>query len=157
VIETGFGQAVAAAFPVLYRFAVALSSRDEADDLVQDALTRAWVKRDQYNATRGSMQSWLLAIVADQARKGYRRVRPDAVLVDVTAASSNTDGDVDLRRALQRLTKRQRTMVALHYYAGLSVAQIAEVMGCSAGTVKSTLADGRARLRQELGEDYRND
>jgi DNA-directed RNA polymerase specialized sigma24 family protein len=39
VIETGFGQAVAAAFPGLYRFAVALSSRDEADDLVQDALT----------------------------------------------------------------------------------------------------------------------
>jgi DNA-directed RNA polymerase specialized sigma24 family protein len=45
--------------------------------------------------------------------------------------------------------------VALHYYLGLTVDECAGVMGCSAGTVKSTLSDARTRLREILGEEYR--
>jgi RNA polymerase sigma-70 factor, ECF subfamily len=144
-------------WPDMARLARVLAPAGQWEDVLQEALSAAWRKWSQFDPERGTARNWLLAIVADQARKGYRRVRSDAVLVDVTAASSDTEGDVDLRRALLRLTKRQRTMVALHYYTGLPVADIADVMGCSAGTVKSTLADGRARLRQELGEDYRDD
>jgi RNA polymerase sigma-70 factor (ECF subfamily) len=45
--------------------------------------------------------------------------------------------------------------VELHYYLDLPVNDIAQVMRCSPGTVKSTLADARARLLQHLGKDYR--
>jgi DNA-directed RNA polymerase specialized sigma24 family protein len=43
----------------------------------------------------------------------------------------------------------------MYYHLGLPVADVAAVMACSPGTVKSTLADARLRLRRELGEDYR--
>ena len=65
--------------PDMWRFAVSLSSLDDADDLVQDALTRAWTKRDSFDPARGTARSWLLAIVADRARRRWLR-RPTPVL-----------------------------------------------------------------------------
>ena len=46
--------------------------------------------------------------------------------------------------------------MVLHYYLGTPVADVAEVLQCSAGTVKSTLSDARAKLRDLLGEDHRS-
>jgi RNA polymerase sigma-70 factor (ECF subfamily) len=59
-------------------------------------------------------------------------------------------GRVDVERALGRLTRRQRLAVGCVYFVGLSIAETAAVMGCAEGTVKSTLADARARLRTLL-------
>ena len=132
-----------------------LAPRDEAEDVLQEALSAAWRKRGQFDAGRGTARNWLLAIVADQAHKGRRRLRPTTELVDVAAHAPDSDADVDLRRALLGLTARQRAAVALHYYLGLPVADVAAVLDCSAGTVKSTLSDARQRLRGLLGGDYR--
>jgi RNA polymerase sigma-70 factor (ECF subfamily) len=52
-----------------------------------------------------------------------------------------------MRRLLNRLSSRQRTAIDLYYYADLAISEVALLMGCSEGTVKSTLADARARLR----------
>ena len=57
---------------------------------------------------------------------------------------------MDVERALGRLTRRQRMAVECVYFVGLTVAETAAVMGCSDGTVKSTLSDARARLRSLL-------
>ena len=70
-------------------------------------------------------------------------------------AGADAAASVDLERALARLTSRQRLAVDLHYYLGLKLVEVAEVMRCSEGTVKSTLSDARGRLRALLGEDYR--
>lgn len=125
------------------------------EDALQDALTSAWRKRGQFDSSRGSARNWLLAIIADQAYKGRRRLRPTSELIDVAAEPSDGAVDVDLRAALLRLTERQRSAVALHYYLGVPIAEIALVLACSEGTVKSTLSDARAKLRSLLGEDYR--
>ncbi len=125
------------------------------EDALQEALAAAWRKRTQFDASRGNARNWLLAIVADQAMKGRRRHRLVEPLRDLADESTDSDADLDLRRALSRLTVRQRTAVTLHYYLGLPVAEVADILGCSAGTVKSTLSDSRARLRRELGEQYR--
>jgi RNA polymerase sigma-70 factor (ECF subfamily) len=66
------------------------------------------------------------------------------------AAGVDVTPDIDLERAVGRLAPRQRLVVDLHYYVGLDVAETAIVMGCSEGTVKSTLSDARARLRTML-------
>jgi RNA polymerase sigma-70 factor (ECF subfamily) len=155
--QRAFAATVQPYWPDMARLARVLAPTGQWEDVLQEALTSAWRKWSQFDASRGTLRNWLLAIVADQGRKGHRRLRPVTELVDVAASSTNAADDVDLRRALRRLTARQRTMVALHYYAGLPVVEIAKVMGCSTGTVKSTLADGRTRLRRELGEDYRHD
>lgn len=142
----------------------------DPDDILQDALVAAWRHRRSFDPSRGSARTWLLAIVADQQRKVWRQAR--AILArSLNAATTRNDVPpglgtasaglapdhvgVDLERALTRLTARQRLAIDLHYYLGLSVSEAALVMRCSEGTVKSTLADARTRLRTILGEDYR--
>lgn len=73
-------------------------------------------------------------------------------LVDQAATPGGRD--VDIERAIAGLTPRQRIAVELFYFLDLPVAEIAIVMACSPGTVKSTLSDARARLRDVLGGDY---
>jgi RNA polymerase sigma-70 factor (ECF subfamily) len=137
------------------RLAARLTSAADSDDVVQEALVRAWRRRESYDASRGSVQSWLLAIVADRCRRHRsRHWRPEsAQFIDVTAApASDLDRSVDIERAVRRLSHRQRIAVELHYYVGLSVAEAATVMRCSEGTVKSTLSDARRRLLPALQE-----
>ena len=141
---------------------LAARSGFDPEDILQDALADAWRKRAQFDPERGSARSWLLAITADQRSKTWRRAarlfsRVTVLPDDGGPANEtrDTSASVDLERALAHLTARQRLSIDLHYYLGLGVADIAAVMRCSEGTVKSTLSDARARLRRHLGEDYR--
>jgi RNA polymerase sigma-70 factor (ECF subfamily) len=141
---------------------LAARSGSDPDDILADALADAWRKRAQFDPTRGSARSWLLAITADQRRKAWHRAaallsRRTTLPDEGGPAAEHVDAStaVDLARALGRLSARQRLVVDLYYYLGLGVAEAAIVMRCSEGTVKSTLADARERLRRHLGEDYR--
>jgi RNA polymerase sigma-70 factor (ECF subfamily) len=128
--------------------AARLTSPTECDDVVQDALARAWSRRSTFDPARGSPSSWLLAITADQARRTRtrRRMRTAASAPSV----ADTDRDLDLEFAIRRLSERQRLAVDCVYFVGLTVAETAGVMRCAEGTVKSTLSDARARLRTLL-------
>jgi RNA polymerase sigma factor (sigma-70 family) len=134
------------------RLASRLSSAADSDDIVQESLVRAWRKRSQYDETRGTAQSWLLAIVADRARRHRLRARPGRELIDLPAPSRDVERSLDLEDAIAGLPRRQRLAVELHYLLGLDVRECAAVMGCSDGTVKSTLFDARLRLRGVLQE-----
>jgi len=140
------------------RLARRLAPHADPDDLVQEALARAWEKRKQYDSRRGTPTTWLLAIVADLARASRRTRARWLKVVDDTADVPETtavqqDPDVDLDRAISKLADRQQLAVQLHYFVGLTVDETAQVMNCSVGTVKSTLFDARARLRTLLGDD----
>lgn len=139
--------------PAMARLAARLAPPAESDDVVQEAMTRAWLKRGQFDPNRGTASGWLLAITADQARKATRRRRFFAAFRDQPATTTTPDERLDLRDALRALTNRQRLAVDCYYYVGLSVADTAAVMHCSEGTVKSTLSDARARLRPLLEVD----
>lgn len=138
------------------RLARRLAPASEVDDVVQDALARGWQKWATYDAARGTPTVWLLAITADRARAArVARVRHLQSVVDVEVPEVAVEGaftDVDLDRAIENLPERQQIAVQLHYFVGLPVAECAQVMECSAGTVKSTLFDARARLRMVLGD-----
>ena len=139
------------------RLARRLAPQADADDVVQEALTRAWQKRAQYDSARGTATSWLLAIVADRARAARRsRLRRLRVVADSAEVAdrpvADAEPDVDLEHAIGRLPERQQLAVNLHYFVGLSVDETAAVMACSPGTVKSTLFDARTRLRALLGD-----
>lgn len=129
------------------RLAARLAPWADRDDIVQEALVRAWRKRHQYDPRRGTPSSWLLAITADQARRARRR-RPSLALVgEFSADVRSADELVDVESAMRQLPPRQRLAVDCFYFAGLSVTETAAVMRCSVGTVKSTLSDARQRLR----------
>lgn len=154
----GFAHWVRPRLAAMSRLAARLAPEVDRDDVVQEALTRAWQKRRQYDARRGTPEAWLLAITADQARQARRRRRPLPMLADVAAEVRSTEERLDVERALGGLTARQRLAVDCFYFVGLPVAETAAVMRCSEGTVKSTLSDARERLRRLLevsNERYR--
>jgi RNA polymerase sigma factor (sigma-70 family) len=134
------------------RLASRLAGVADRDDIVQDALTRAWQKAHTFDAERGTTRVWLLAIVADRARRARRRSHPAVELAGSDPASVATyDGsDVDLERAVAALPERMRLAVECVYFVDLSIRDTAELMRVTEGTVKSTLHDARALLRSRL-------
>ncbi|MDQ6848407.1 MAG: RNA polymerase sigma factor [Actinomycetota bacterium] len=156
--QCGFADWAAPSLLAMTRLARRLAPEADADDVVQEALARAWRKRTQFDPDRGTATTWLLAITADQARAARRRKLRRRRLIDDMAhvpdrPATQAAHDLDLERAIVRLAARQQLAVHLHYFLGLPIAEIAAVMGCASGTVKSTLHDARARLRELLGED----
>lgn len=136
--------------PAMARLAARLVPDADRDDVVQEALARAWRKRRQFDPSRGTPAAWLLAITADQARQARRRRRPHLPFVDMPVRVRSTEDRVDVEYAVARLAPRQRLAVDCFYFVGLSLAETAAVMRCSEGTVKSTLSDARLRLRPLL-------
>lgn len=153
-----FGEWARPSLLAMTRLASRLAPRADAEDIVQDALARAWRKREQFDPDRGTATTWLLAITADQARSARRAHDRRLRIVDDTAdvpdvGRADRLADLDLERAITTLGERQQLAVHLHYYLGLTVDETAAVMDCAVGTVKSTLFDARARLRAVLGDD----
>jgi DNA-directed RNA polymerase specialized sigma24 family protein len=92
------------------RLAARLGSPGNQDDIVQDALVRAWLKRHQFRPGRGSPSAWLLAITADQARRMRRSVvRP--LTRQVRGSSPEIEERLDLEGAIAKLSSRQRLAV----------------------------------------------
>jgi RNA polymerase sigma-70 factor (ECF subfamily) len=130
-----------------------MSTAQDAEEVVQDALVRAWTRRDTFDPKRGSPRVWLLAIVADQVRGRRRRRLPDLHLLtggDLGSSPGPSPMRVDVRDVVDKLPPRQRMAVILFYYIDLPVAEVAEVMRCAPGSVKSALHDARTRLAQQL-------
>jgi RNA polymerase sigma factor (sigma-70 family) len=143
--------------PMLLAAARALL-RNEADarDLVQTTLETA-VRKAGDLRDPASLRPWLLAI---QVREAFRLRRRLAHLVrlspDIPEISPSPGPDADviaLRTALAKLPPRARAAVVLHYFADLSVADVARAMGISENTTKGHLKAGLARLREELKDD----
>jgi RNA polymerase sigma-70 factor (sigma-E family) len=150
-----FGDFVAAALPGLLRFGHVLTGDPrKAEDLVQEALARtlrrwrsvrhdnavAYVRRVMVNTHINRWRRW-------EARVQLGMV-PDRI-ADDPALRRSEDWDL-LRRALSRLPVRQRTVLVLRYFEDLPEAEIAQLMGCQPGTVKSQAARGLAALRPLL-------
>ena len=147
-----FDEATQQASPALRRFAAVLVPVDDRDDLTQDTLTRAWLMKDAFDASRGSFQSWLMAIMADQARRRRRKRRSVSVHRGLMLDRSEPAHEYsDVRAAVRKLPRRQREVVILHYYVDLRIDDIAAILNRSPGTVKSNLSDARKRLSTALG------
>ena len=145
-----FGEWVAPHLQAMGNLASRLAGPTDRDDVVQEALTRAWRKRSQFDPERGSPRAWLLAIVADRARRTWRRTRVARVDTRAKFVEGPNEVAVEMERAVERLPPRMRLAVECVYFVDLTIADPAVVMGVSEGTVKSTLSDARARLRLML-------
>lgn len=130
---------------------------ESAADAVQEAFIAA-DKRWRRVSALDDPAGWVRRVALNRLRNGRRnRLRREEILAGVRPVADEdlTDALLDLRRAVAALPERMRLAVCLHYLAGLSVDEVAAAMDVSSGTVKSTLHDGRARLRVllEVGGD----
>ena len=143
--------------PRLRRYARAITgSREDADDLVQDTLERAWAKSALWRGV-GDMRSWLFGIMHNLHVDGVRKPRITIVNVDEDLPAipvAPTQGErlavVDLQTALNQLPIEQREILLLVALEDMAYGDIAKTLSIPIGTVMSRLSRGRARLRAIL-------
>ena len=128
----------------------------EAQDVVQVtfeiALRRGHTLRD-----RSALRAWLLAIGAREAVRRLRAMRRFIPLGpqygEIPERGPGHDQTLALREGLRNLPRRVRAAIVLHYLAGYSVKETAQVLGVSENTIKTQLRTGLARLREELCDE----
>jgi RNA polymerase sigma-70 factor (ECF subfamily) len=145
--------------PVVRALRVAVGDPREAEDLAQEAFTRAFRRwRDVAALERPAAWVYVVAIREfghRRRRASRRRSAHDAMAahrpeVDPWAAA---DARTDVSSVVAALPPRQRIAIVLRYHAGLSLEEVAQAMGCAVGTVKATLHAALGRLRVDLASE----
>ena len=127
----------------------------DAEDLVQSALAKTYLAWHRI-VDRGAVDSYVRRAMVNTQISWWRRRRleefptdeiPDQATVDYPVS---TDVQDSLRQAIDRLPQRMRAAVMLRYYEDMTEAEVAEVLGVSVGTVKSTVSRAVAKLRTDF-------
>ncbi|MEW5420721.1 sigma-70 family RNA polymerase sigma factor [Amorphus sp. 3PC139-8] len=147
--------------PNLRAFALSLTGNaDQADDLVQEALMKAWTSLDRFQPGT-NMRAWLFTILRNAFYSEFRKKRrevedADGAMAAKLASHPEQTGHMDFedfRRVLDQLPSDQREALILIGASGFSYEEAAEICGCAVGTVKSRVNRARARLAQMLSVD----
>ncbi len=153
-----FKRDLLAVLPNLRAFAVSLCGNpDKADDLVQDAILRAWGAQDSFKMGT-NLRAWIFTILRNefysQMRKRGREVQDsDGYFTESMAVHPAQYGTLDLQdfsRALTKLPEDQREALLLVGASGFSYEEAAEICGCKIGTVKSRVSRARSSLQEML-------
>lgn len=158
--EAAYGEYVTARRRALLRTAFLLTGDwHAAEDLVQETLAKLYVswrrvrRRDDLD---GYARKTMLNAYIDSTRRPWRREHAVQVVPDGAGSGDPADGsDPRTRRrlmtALAAVPPRQRAVLVLRFWEDLSVDQVAGLLGCSAGNVKSQSSRGLDKLRELLG------
>lgn len=143
--------------PLLYYAASLMGDADSALDVLQEV----WVK--VFRGIRklkdpGSLRSWLYSIAhgaaVDRIRKNYSREQAEKIQFDdfqEAVDPSFAEGDAAaVHAALNQIELHHREVLVLHFLEDLSIAEIAEVVGCSEGTVKSRMHYAKRAMKEIL-------
>ena len=135
-----------------------------AEDLVQETFMRVWNRAQGLDAQKGSIGPWLLAVARNRAidylRSAGGRERNSlefeetdhpALYVDMERDILSSDKARRVKTAVEKLSPRQREVIELAYFEGLSQTEMAERMGQPLGTVKTWVRAALKNLRHELG------
>jgi RNA polymerase sigma-70 factor (sigma-E family) len=153
--DRGFGDYVAERNAYLLRMAFLLTrNQADAEDLVQAALAKtyqAWDRIEDYGALDGYVRRAMINTHISWWRRRRLEEYPTDDVPDQPIADQVDGGEMHeaLQRALSRLPSRMRAAVVLRYYEDKSEAEIAEALGISLGTVKSTVSRAVAKLRSD--------
>src|ERR1700739_2844655 len=147
-----------AAVPSLRAFAISLSGNvDRADDLVQEALLRAWANLDSFEPGT-NMSAWLFTILRNLFRSEYRKRRREVEdaegrYAETLKSHPEQTGRVEFeefRTALAKLPPDQREALILVGASGFSYEDGDAISGCAVGTIKSRVNRARTRLADLL-------
>lgn len=150
---------VSAALDRLRRTAFLLcGDTHRADDLVQATLVAVylrWAKIRTVSNIDGYVHRILVRRYIDETRRGWARV---LLAWRETGTAAPAEPSVEdshvVQAALAKISRGQRAVLVLRYFCDMPVQEVATVLGCSAGTVKSQTARGLAAMRDVLGEDW---
>jgi RNA polymerase sigma-70 factor (ECF subfamily) len=147
---------------LLYAFT---HNKDQAEDLTQEVFCRMVQHAGNYVA-QGHFRAWLKRIAVNLGRNYLARLRLSTVSLseceDVVTDNGWTDPmallmdevvHVKIREAIQSLPDPKKRALVMRYFSGMTVQQIAEVLQCPEGTVKSRIFHGLRHIRQRIAVD----
>jgi len=151
VFEEAFEDLYLRAYGVAFQL---LGRRSEAEDVAQETLARAFVR---WRRIRSYAEAWVVRVAGNLAIDAWRRRQRVDTTGDAErrgATAPGPDGQrVDLHRALDALSRRQREVIVLRFLADLPEADVAKALGCSVGSVKQHASRGLATLRASMSVD----
>ena len=155
--DAGSLEYVSGRIPALRRVAFLLGGDEhQADDLVQETITKLyakWPRVAKVENVDAYVHTMLVRAFLDEKRRGWWRVSLRGAPPERAAPPpSSSDERTVLRAALKRIPARQQAVLVLRFLCDRSVADVAQLLGCSEGTVKSQTSHGLTALRRILGD-----
>ena len=154
-----FTQLVRKELPDLRRFLLAAcrGNSDEADDIAQEALMKAYVASRHFDDELG-FSAWLYRIACNTLIDHQRKQTTHGIILDIdrvhematVSYSDNSFAYQELYRAIDGLSVSERTAVLLFYMEDRPIREITTIMNVAKGTVKAYLSRGREHLREKL-------
>lgn len=148
-----------AAYSLAYRVC---GQRSTAEDVVQEAFHSLWKKSASYHSGRGSLRSWLLSLVHNQAVDTLRRqsahtrsaaVHDPQTMQEIHEANESpveNRMDDEMIEHMKHLPQEQQQVILLSFYGGFTHSEISEMMSIPSGTVKSRMRSGMQSLKTRL-------
>jgi len=143
------------------------ASADDLDDTTQDVFVQAWRALPRFRGD-SRFSTWLYRVATNLAIKQWHRRKRGAIVIaeaelpesvritladpspGPSASAERRSRDRALRTAIESLPEKQRTVILLHYFEEYTCEEMAEMVGCSVGTVWSRLHYGCRKLRETL-------
>jgi RNA polymerase sigma-70 factor (sigma-E family) len=155
--EAEYVEYVTARLPALHRAAFLLcgGDADRADDIVQSTITRLyqrWRQASRADNLDAYVHRMLVHTFVDEKRRAWSKVRlqPSSAADSAVEPQIAVDDRNALVAALRTLPPRQRAVLVLRFLLDRSIEEVAEILGCSEGTVKSQTSRGLSILRDQL-------
>lgn len=149
-----------------------LKKREEAEDTLQEVFTTIWEKAEQFDLERGTVYTWIVSLTRN---KSIDRLRSKVYKEQKKQSTSLDDEDVFyplysketdplektifndragiVRNALEQLSDKQRKVLQVAYYNGMTQSEISEEYDIPLGTVKTRMRDGMIKLRELLEKE----
>ncbi|HZU71099.1 MAG TPA: RNA polymerase sigma factor [Ktedonobacteraceae bacterium] len=162
--KEAFGEIVHQYSALMLRTAsMIVGDRDIAEDAVQDALIQAWQHLPSLREA-SALRPWLIRIVVNQCISFKRRLARSTAFVRQALSEQATDlaaqiaddykgrreRDWDIARAIKKLPIKQRAVIILHYYQGMTLLEMSEALQTSENTLKKRIQAALANLRRIL-------
>ena len=134
-------------------------NREDAEDAMQDTMIRYSCAKKEFESEE-HIKAWLIRVVINRAkdiRSSFWRRNQANWEEEMASLPFEEPEDSRLFQAVMNLPEKYRTVIHLFYYEDYDIKEIAHILKCPSGTVKSRLSRARALLKDRLKEDWNND
>lgn len=157
--QEAFNRAAAAHQDMVYRIALhQFANPADAEDAVQEVFLRLYTRQEPF-AGEEHLRRWLMRVTVNVCKDALKSPWRRRVALEELPETPvfQKENQRELYQVVMGLPEAYRTVLYLFYYEELTTREIGEILGLRQTAVTTRLARGREKLKQQLGEEWRND